>query len=305
MSFNQGWTYQDTVKRDSAGKTVLNYYSDRYKHSTSSEWQQRIETGQILLNGKPTKPDIVLDLGQELVYQRPPWEEPAVPLSFETIYEDADIVVINKPSGLPVLPGGKFLEHTLLFLLQRLYPENTPIPIHRLGRGTSGLMLLARTKKAKSCLSQQMRDRKISKIYLAKAAGTISQDKFSISDRIGKIDHPYLGYIYGATPSGKEAYSKCQVIKRDNSYTIVEVNILTGRPHQIRIHLAAAGYPLLGDPLYLPGGIPLVDKERIITPSHCGYFLHAHRLSFIHPGTKQQISFACQPPASFNHGCSV
>lgn len=301
---NNGWIYTDTINKSSAGETVLQYYSLRYRHSTATQWQGRIELGQILLNGKATTTDTVLQSGQKLTYHRSPWKEPEVPLSFEIIYEDTDLLIINKPSGLPVLPGGEFLQHTLLHQLEKLYPHNTPVPIHRLGRGTSGLMLLARSKIAKSNLSQQMRHHKITKVYIAKAKGIILQDEFIIRDRIGKIPHPILGYIYGATPTGKYARSDCKVMQRNEDNTIVEVTILTGRPHQIRIHLAAAGYPLKGDPLYDVGGIPRrgewhsPKQDKVITPGDCGYSLHAYQLGFKHPVSNKQVNFTCAPPQS-------
>ena len=298
---NDGWTYKDKVTKSDAGRTVLQYYSLRYRHSTATQWQERIESGQILLNEKRTTVDTLLQAGQKLTYHRPPWKEPQVPF-FEVIYEDADLLIINKPSGLPVLPGGGFLQHTLLHQLQKLYPQDTPVPIHRLGRGTSGLMLLGRSKLAKSSLNEQMRDRAINKVYIAKASGIITEDKFIIRDRIGKIPYPILGYIYGATPTGKYARSDCKVIQRNEDNTVVEVTILTGRPHQIRIHLAAAGYPLVGDPLYDFGGIPRRDeshspkRNKIITPGDCGYDLHAYQLGFKHPVSNSQMSFTCALP---------
>ena len=298
-NLNHGWVYRDRISAKHAGKTVLDYYSNQYRHSTPQQWRTRIQQGQILIEAEPTTPDTVLALGEQLTYHRSPWQEPAVPLEFATIYQDRDLLVINKPSGLPVLPGGNFLEHTLLKQLEKLYPKNPPIPIHRLGRGTSGLMLLARSLEAKSRLSRQMRDRKITKIYLAKASGIIQQEKFIITQPIGKIPHPAMGYIYGATDSGKYAHSECQVLQRGADHTLVKVKILTGRPHQIRIHLAAAGYPLVGDPLYLVGGIPRTQKIKngtYATPSDLGYWLHAHCLEFQHPSSNQKISFTRLPP---------
>lgn len=305
---NNGWLYINKVNKSSAGQTVLQYYTKRYCHSTAAQWRARIESGQILLNNKLTTTETKLQSGQKLAYHRPPWQEPEVPLSFKIIHQDTDLIIINKPSGLPVLPGGGFLQHTLLFQLQKSYPQDTPVPIHRLGRGTSGLMLLARSKEAKSSLSKQMRQHSIKKVYLAKAQGIITEDEFIIRDRIGKIPHPVLGYIYGATPTGKDARSDCKVIQRNRDHTIVEVTILTGRPHQIRIHLAAAGYPLVNDPLYDIGGIPIMvryhneivktegERNKIITPGDCGYDLHAYQLGFKHPVSNQQVSFTCTLP---------
>jgi 23S rRNA pseudouridine1911/1915/1917 synthase len=294
---NQGWVYRDKIKQAEVGLTLLDYYTQRYRHSTQQEWRDRILWGQILIDNHPATPETLLEKGQVLTYHRPPWQEPDVPLAFAILYEDTDLLIIDKPSGLPVLPGGGFLEHTLLWQLQQQYPRETPYPIHRLGRGTSGLMLLAKTPHARASLSQQMRDRQISKLYRALIGNSNLPEQFTISHAIGKIAHPVLGYIYGATPDGLSAYSQCQVLKRTPTTTLLEVTILTGRPHQIRIHLATVGYPLLGDPLYDVGGLPrLTQGSKIAVPSDCGYLLHAYHLSFSHPSTGQQISLYAPPP---------
>jgi 23S rRNA pseudouridine1911/1915/1917 synthase len=293
---NQGWIYRDRVKAADAGKTLLAYYTQQYPHSSEDEWRSRITTAQILLNGTAASPDTLLCPGQSLTYHRPPWHEPDVPLHFEVLHADADLLVIAKPSGLPVLPGGGFLQHTLLEQLKLQYPD--AVPIHRLGRGTSGLMLLARSPLAKSHLSQQMRQRQIRKVYRA-LVGKGFPDRLTLTQPIGKIPHPSLGYIYGATPDGASAHSECQVLQRHPDSTLLEVTILTGRPHQIRIHLAAAGYPLMGDPLYDVGGIPrpIAPGEKLPVPGDCGYLLHAHQLVFIHPRTHQPLHLTCPPPA--------
>ena len=308
---NQGWIYRERVKPADAGQTVLEYYSNKYKHSSRTQWQDRITSGQILLDGQPVSTTAILQPQDRLVYHRQPWNEPEVPLKFDVLYGDRELLVINKPSGLPILPGGSFLEHTLLWQLRKQYSNNTPVPVHRLGRGTSGLLLLARSQLAKSHLAKQMRDRtlennsQISKIYRVLVSGNQMRDRFTIDRPIGKIPHPVLGYVYGATPEGKYAKSKCQIIERYLNCTLLEVEIFTGRPHQIRIHLAAIGYPLLGDPLYVTGGsfAKISPTEKIPVPGDCGYFLHASRLSFAHPQTLQQMNFECPTPQRWQEVC--
>lgn len=305
---NSGWTYREQVERSAQGVTVLDYYTQRYRHSSRSEWQQRIQLGQVRLDNTQTTAETVLLAGQWLTYDRPPWQEPAVPLAFDVLYEDAELMVVAKPSGLPVLPGGGFLEHTLLWQLQQHYPQETPIPIHRLGRGTSGLLLLARSTAARACLSQQLRentgspngDRPLQKIYRALAQGKAMPDRFTITVPIGKQPYPGLGYVYAAHPQGAFAHSDCQVVRRDAETALLDVSILTGRPHQIRIHLAAAGHPLVGDPLYAIGGLPVSDRPvangKLPVPGDCGYHLHAMHLRFTHPNG-QTLTFTCPPPA--------
>jgi 23S rRNA pseudouridine1911/1915/1917 synthase len=295
---NGGWIYRNRIDRAVEGWTVLDFYCHYYPHSTAAEWQQRIEQGQILLDGRSTTTATRLHQRQQLTYNRPPWQEPDAPLDFTVLHEDLDLLVVAKPSGLPVLPGGGFLEHTLLWQLQQLYPNSPPVPIHRLGRGTSGLMLLARSPQARSHLSQQMRNHQIQKIYRALADGNTMPDRFTITQPIGKLAYPTLGYLYAATADGLFAQSDCRVLDRRSQTTLLEVSILTGRPHQIRIHLAAAGYPLWGDPLYGMGGVPhpVATLEKLPVPGDCGYFLHAVQLAFIHPVRGQLLCVNCPPP---------
>lgn len=301
---NQGWIYRDRVDKKAAGQTLLAYYVQRYRHSDEADWRSRILSHQVLLNGQPAAPETVLERGQQLAYHRPPWQEPEVPLDFEVIYEDADLLAVAKPSGLPVMPGAGFLEHTLLGQLKRKYPIETPVPIHRLGRGTSGLVLLGRSPLAKAELTRQMRDRKIHKVYRALASGTDMPDEFTIQTAIGKVPHPTMGYIYGAVaedePSASFAHSECRVLKRDAEATLLEVTILTGRPHQIRIHLAAVGYPLVGEPLYAIGGVPKLELNpetgKLPVPGDCGYPLHAWQIGILHPRTQQSVQIEAPPP---------
>ena len=306
---NQGWIYRERVKAIDAGQTILNYYTKKYRHSNQSQWQARIESGLVLLDLATATPETILQTGASLEYHRQPWIEPEVPLKFEILYEDLDLLIINKPSGLPVIPGGGFLQHTLLWQLKKYYPQDTPTPIHRLGRGTSGILLLGRSPLAKSSLARQMRNSTIeqnipqlNKVYRVLVQGNTISDRLTIKQSIGKISHPRLGYIYGAIDRGKYAHSESKVIERYDSYTLLEVTIFTGRPHQIRIHMASVGYPLLGDPLYIAGGTfaPILEKQgNIPVPGDCGYFLHAYRLSFVHPQTCKPLVFNCPVPKNW------
>ena len=305
---NQGWIYRERVKAIDAGQTILDYYTKKYRHSSQSQWQARIESGFVLLDRATTSPKTILQTGASLEYHRQSWTEPQVPLKFEILYEDRDLLVIDKPAGLPVIAGGGFLKHTLLWQLKKYYPQDTPTPIHRLGRGTSGLLLLGRSQLAKSSLSAQMRYKTIgqnlqlNKVYRVLVRGNIISDRLTIKQPIGKIPHPRLGYIYGASDRGKFAYSESKVIQRYDSHTLLEVTIFTGRPHQIRIHMASVGYPLLGDPLYITGGTfaPISKQQKTIpVPGDCGYFLHAYRLSFVHPQTCKQLVFQCPVPKNW------
>ncbi|MEB3224356.1 MAG: RluA family pseudouridine synthase [Synechococcus sp.] len=284
------------MKLSQAGQSVLDFYSQTYHHSTCSQWTQRIENQQIFIDGEPATCGQVLAKNQCLEYHREPWAEPDVPLDFAIIHEDADFWIIDKPAGLPVMPAGNFLENTLLWQLTKQFPGENLAPIHRLGRGTSGLMILGRSPLGKQQLTRQLREHQIAKIYHALIPAGDYPDQQTIQTPIGKVSHPTLGTIFAAKGDGLFARSEMRVLQRLENLSLVEVQIFTGRPHQIRIHLAAMGYPLVGDPLYLPGGLPKIAEQdqRAALPGDCGYFLNAHHLKFTHPGQQKAVEFFSQ-----------
>lgn len=306
MVLNQGWIYRDQISAKETGLTTIAFYSQRYRHSSEAEWRVRILAGQIRIDGAISRPETILRPGQRLAYHRPPWDEPEVPLNFDVLYADEDIVAIYKPSGLPVLPGGGFLIHTLLHQLQQRFPS--AVPVHRLGRGTSGVLLTARSPLAKAHLSRQWRRSTdslagtLEKVYRGLVGPVPLPDRLTIDTPIGKLPDPILGYLYGATPRGKPAHTEVRVLERRKTATLLEIKISTGRPHQIRIHLATAGCPLLGDPLYSTGAMPRSHKGSSSVPSDLGYHLHAHRLKFIHPRTGKRVDIVASPPGLLKIG---
>ncbi|MEM8637665.1 MAG: RluA family pseudouridine synthase [Cyanobacteria bacterium P01_G01_bin.54] len=295
MTLNQGWIYRDRIPAAAAGQTALDYYSQRYPHSCREQWGDRLRAGQIRHQGQALTPTTPLQPGWELQYHRPPWQEPDVPRDIPILYDDTDLLVVAKPAGLPVLPGGGFVQHTLLHQVQQQYPG--AIPVHRLGRGTSGVMLLGRSPQARAELSAQFRSQTVQKIYRALVSAIPAKitNPVEITQAIGKSPHPQLGSLHTATPKGKAAWSRVTVLERRPQSTLLDVEIRSGRPHQIRIHLAAWGYPLLGDPLYTVGGVANPDNPTA-TPGDCGYWLHAHRLRFQHPRHGERMEMMAEPP---------
>jgi len=250
-----------------------------------------------LLDTVPADIDAILRPGQKLIWRRPPWEEPDVPLAFAVLYRDEYLLAAAKPAGLPTMPGGGlFMENTLLTLVRRRYPEVNPL--HRLGRGTSGVVLFARTPEVFAKMSQAWNREEILKSYRALVVGVPVAEEFDIGVPIGRISHPFLKTIHAAVSrsdaTGKHARSHAHVLERRGDCALMDVRIFTGRPHQIRIHMAAAGHPLAGDPLYGVGGIPLADGRAV--PGNTGYYLHSALLGFSHPVTKTWIEIRCHPP---------
>ncbi|HSA96314.1 MAG TPA: RluA family pseudouridine synthase, partial [Acidobacteriota bacterium] len=257
---NRGYHYPDRVAAADEGLTIVRFYASRYPHSAEAEWRLKIEAGDIVRNGLPAGPDDILRRGDKLFYCRRPWEEPEAPTDFATLYEDSDILVLSKPSGLAVLPGGFFLETTLLHLVRERYGAGCS-PLHRLGRGTSGAILFTRNPQAARFLARAMFERRLLKVYLALASGTTMPDSFTIDAPIGPVPHSLPATVNAYRPGGRPSTSHVRVLRRfsERSASLVEVTIPTGRPHQIRIHLAYAGHPLVGDPLYRAGGLPRAD----------------------------------------------
>lgn len=293
MTLNAGWTYREQVGPEADGLTVLEFLASTRHHSTREEWAERLERGEVEIEGRRAGANAILHPGQTIAWHRPPWNEDDVPMNFSIVYEDDSIVVVDKPSGLPTMPAGGFLNHTLLTLMRERYPEASPL--HRLGRHTSGLVLFARTRTAAAELSRAWRDHTVKKIYRALALGETRTELFVIDAPIGPVPHPLLGTVEAATEGGKPSHSVAVVLEGSSDRTLFSVEIMTGRPHQVRIHLAYAGHPLVGDPLYEAGG---GLKRHPGLPGDGGYQLHAEQLQFAHPATKKPMSLIAPPPAS-------
>lgn len=243
---------------------------------------------------------------------------------------------------MQVLPGGLFHQRTVLTQLKWHANKSSkstpgqlhPVPVHRLGRGTSGVLLCAKTKSAKGRLAAYFADgtslvrekrefdseigveRRITKIYRALVKGIIDTNEVVINKPIGIMQYPGVAKgLYVALPSGKPALSKVRILARDveKDQTLVQVEIQSGRPHQIRIHLSLIGYPLLGDPLYVAGGQPECFNSELVeadfaedggyqrptkpVPGDCGYHLHAHEVILSHPNTNEVIKITAPLPS--------
>ncbi len=267
---NSGYTYRFAVPRDAS---LIDFLCGEFPHSDRATWQARLTAGEV----KPDDGGNRSPKTRRFAWRRPPWEEEAVPMTFEVVYDDADVLVVDKPSGLPTMPAGGFLDHTLLALVRRKAPDASPM--HRLGRGTSGLVVFGKTPGVRSLLQAAWREHAVVKTYRALVAGVLAES-VTINASIGPVVHPRLGTVHAAVPHGspeaRTAVSHVRPIAQNDGSTWVDVDIDTGRPHQIRIHLASIGHPLVGDPLYGVGGTPKSDA----LPGDLGYTLRAWRIVF-------------------------
>ena len=292
---NRGYAYTTIISSKYHGQNLLFHLASLYPHSTPQAWQEKLNNGEVTLDGVAATGVESVALGQTLVWNRPPWMEPDAPQDFEVLFEDAHLLAVNKPSGLPTLPGGGFMENTLLRLVQKRTPDANPV--HRLGRATTGIVLFAKTQRAASRLFADWNTPQIQKIYRALAQSVAEQDAYEIVTPIGLVPHPLIGSVWAASPGGKPSKSLAKVIARTASTTIFEVSLHSGRPHQIRIHLASIGHPLVGDPLYGATGQPLENLPGL--PGDGGYFLHAQFLKFHHPVSGAQIHLEAALPVGF------
>ncbi len=289
---NRGYAYTTIITERYHERTLLSHLASLYRHSTPQSWQQKLNNREVTVNGVTASGNELLALGQTLVWNRPPWNEPDTPQHFEVLFDDPHLLAVNKPGGLPTLPGAGFMENTLLRLVQKQIPNANPV--HRLGRATTGIVLFAKTAQAASKLGADWNTPRVQKIYRALAQNIAQHDAYEILTPIGLVPHPRVGMVWAANPGGKPSKSLAKVISRTASSTTFEVTLNSGRPHQIRIHLASIGHPLVGDPLYGLSGQPLKNLPGL--PGDGGYFLHAQFLKFHHPITGEHIGLEAALP---------
>ena len=260
---------------------------------TRSRLRQLIDEGRVKVNGTVVKPAHRVRSGDRvLVSVPPPRPSVAVPqdVPLAVVYQDADLVVIDKPAGLAAHPGPGHPDRTLVNGLLALCPdiqgiggEIRPGIVHRLDKDTSGLMIAAKTQAAHHNLSQQIKDRLVQKGYLALVEGVPPQDSGVIDVPIGR--DPRHRTRMAVTADGRESRTGYRLLERAGRYSLLQLQLYTGRTHQARVHLAWLGHPILGDAVY--------GKRSPLLPRH---FLHAHRLAFAHPATGEPLEFSSLLP---------
>lgn len=257
-----------------------------------------IESGHVTLDGHPCKPAAKVRRGQRVEVEIPPPPPTEVipePLSLDVVYEDRELLVINKPPGLTVHPGSGRPSGTLVNAVLARIPELAgvgsalrPGIVHRLDKDTSGLLVVAKTPEALLALQRQVASRSVSRSYLALVHGAVPVQEGTISAPIGR--HPRHRTRMTVHPRGREAITRYRVIERFPRHTLVEVQLVTGRTHQIRVHLAHIGHPVAGDPVYAGRRDDLQIGRQA---------LHAYRLRFRHPTRGEEVAFEAPLPEDF------
>jgi len=254
--------------------------------------QKLIVQGYILVNGQRTKANQRLSNVDSITVKLPPLPlyPLAEPIPLTIIYEDEEILVIDKPAGLTVHPAPGHPSHTLVNAILAHCPDlamsnelTRPGIVHRLDKDTSGLIVIAKNDSARECLAAQFKSRTVIKGYLVLVKGRLSPEQGMIEAPIGR--DPHSRRRMAIVEAGKEATTRYRVRQYLDNYTLVEVTPLTGRTHQIRVHLSAIGYPVISDSLY---GTKSTHLNR--------QFIHAYRLGFCLPSTKQYQEFIAPLP---------
>lgn len=262
-----------------------------------SQANEAIKAGTVLVNGKLSKAKYAVKEDDVITYEVPEeevLEYKAEDIPLDIIYEDADVAVVNKPQGMVVHPSAGHTSGTLVNALMYHVKDLSSINgvvrpgiVHRIDKDTSGLLMVAKNDKAHNALAAELKDKKSLRKYVAIVHGNLPNDRGVIEAPIGRSDKDRKKQA--VTAKGKPAVTRFTVLERFGNYTLVELQLETGRTHQIRVHLAYIGHPVAGDPLYGP---------RKTLKGH-GQFLHAKTLGFTHPTTGELVEFTAEEPAIF------
>ena len=309
-----------TVTANDAGKRIDAFLAENIEGWSRSRLQRLIDDGDVLVNEKPAKPSYKLHENDEVevdLVELPTtrFEPENIPL--DVVYEDEFLAVINKPAGMVVHPGAGVSSGTLANALAYHFgiesidlppgtaaDEQTKIEnlksrigiVHRLDKDTSGLIVVAKNENIHDALSEQFRGREVEKTYVALVHGSPRENK-------GKIDKPIARDRWHRTKmtvaaNGRPSLSLWKVRQRFEKFTLLEVDIKTGRTHQIRVHLASINHPVVGDETYNEGRdntIADIDIRNAVRKMN-RFFLHSEKLAFIHPHTKERLRFIVSPP---------
>ena len=285
------------VKED--GKRLDAYVSSQNEDITRTSAQRLIEQGNILENGKKQKVSYKVSEDDIITIEEVKPQEielKAQDIPVDIIYEDNDIIVVNKPKGMVVHPANGNPDGTLVNAIMAICKDSLsgiggeirPGIVHRLDKDTSGLLIVAKNDKAHVNMSEQIKNHEVKKTYIALVRGVVKENQATIDMPIGRSNSDRKKMA--VNKNGKNAVTHIKVLKRYDKYTLLEINIETGRTHQIRVHLSHIGYPVIGDTTYSNG------KNEFGVEGQC---LHAKELEFKHPITNKEMILEAPLPEYF------
>lgn len=295
---------QLVVPKEDAKLRLDRFLAKHLPNHSRSRLQQLIRAGFVRLNGVTTRPRHVVRSGDKIEFIEPPPEKIETqpePIPLEILFEDKDLIVINKPAGLVVHPGAGHRKHTLVNALLHHCPilsgiggKERPGIVHRLDKETSGCLVVAKNDATHKELSRQFAEREVEKVYLALVAGKLRKQAGVIEQRIGR--HPVHRQRMSASSSrGRAAKTEYRVIRSTDKASLIECRLHTGRTHQIRVHLHHLGHPLLGDKVYASRLEKKLPRQM----------LHAWKLGFQHPNTNEWKTFEAPLPDDFETAMKI
>lgn len=276
------------------------YLAEQFPEQTRSYLQKLIKEGGVLVNGRSVKTGYQLSCGDEVCVNIPEPKELNVEpqkMELDIVYEDEDVILINKPKGMVVHPAPGHTKDTLVNGLLYHCQGNLsgingvarPGIVHRIDRDTTGILIVCKNDMAHNSIAAQLKEHSITRRYRALVHGNIKEDKGTVEGPIGR--HPVDRKKMAINErNGKPAVTHYQVLKRFGNYTYIECVLETGRTHQIRVHMASIGHPLVGDEVYGPAKCPFKLE---------GQCLHAMVLGFVHPRTGEYMEFSAELPGYF------
>lgn len=292
--------YKLLAANDESGVRLDKFLGKKIEDLTRSYIQKLIESGSVIVNGEQAKTKYKVKCGDEIEVVVPELSEPEIPaenIPLDIVWEDDDMLVVNKPQGMVVHPAVGNYSGTLVNALMYRCGENLsgingekrPGILHRIDKDTSGLLLVAKSDRAHLGLSEQIKEHSLTRAYKALVHGGFSEDRGIIDEPIGRhpTDRKKMTVTYR---NSKDAITHYNVIERFGKYTLIECVLETGRTHQIRVHMSRHGHPIVGDKTYG------VKKEEF---SLSGQLLHAYKVGFVHPVNGEYMEFVSELPDYF------
>lgn len=290
-----------TVDEEAAGKRADSYLAEALDGYSRSYIQKCLKDGLVTVCGKAVKANYKLREGENISIEIPPYEELSVKaedIPLDIIYEDDDLIIINKPKDMVVHPAAGHYEGTLVNALMYHCKDNLsgingvlrPGIVHRIDKDTTGALVVCKNDNAHRSLAEQLAVHSINRKYRAIVQGHFKEEDFTVETTIGR--HPTDRKKMAVNVrNGKNAVTDVHVIKELKGYSYIECTLHTGRTHQIRVHMASLGHPVLGDEVYGPKKSPVKGL--------CGQTLHAYMIGFIHPSKNEYMEFFAPLPEYF------
>lgn len=289
-----------TVQKEDAGVRIDRFLSEKNEDLSRSYLQKLLKEQKVQVNGSLVKANYKVSSEDEIQVMVPDLEEPDIlpeEIPLDILYEDEDVLVVNKPKGMVVHPSAGHITGTLVNAVMAHCHENLsgingimrPGIVHRIDKDTTGALLICKNDNAHRSLAEQLKEHSIKRRYRAVVQGNIKEDEGTIEGPIGRhpVDRKKMSVNY---KNGKDAVTHYHVLERFGNSTYVECRLETGRTHQIRVHMASIGHPLLGDEVYGSGKNPYHLQ---------GQALHAMVLGFVHPSTGEYLEFTAPLPDYF------